>query len=183
MNLQGQEGFQIGLDAGATAGITATDREGDRWNHGGSGAVVILNQLPPMLRRTQPGPAATIANGPGWGEPAALLCPCLHASRLAAAYRNGHRPSVPPGCDRPEQTSCRNADRPWREERAMGPMLANSGAVDGRCETAARSDRTTRCRAPAAPAVAVGWGVAPLPSTSASAASIAPTPVVWVAGG
>jgi hypothetical protein len=34
MHLQGQEGFQIGLDAGTTAGITATDREGDRWNHG-----------------------------------------------------------------------------------------------------------------------------------------------------
>jgi hypothetical protein len=31
MHLQRREGLEIGLDAGPTAGITAADRERDRW--------------------------------------------------------------------------------------------------------------------------------------------------------
>ena len=131
MHLQGKKRFQIGLDTGAATGITATDREGDRWNHGGSGADVILDQSRPQqpLQSLTPGPTNASAHG------LATTKKSFDRHRVAppaTEFRSDRTPSARPSCDQNEQTSCRSANKPWRAQDAVGPMLAAMAAPSAR---------------------------------------------------
>lgn len=111
--------------------ITATVREGDRWNHGGSGADVILDQSRPKqpLQSLTPGPTNASAHGLATPEES------FDRHRVAppaTEFRSDRTPSARPSCDQNEQTSCRSANKPWRAQEAVGPMLAAMAAPSAR---------------------------------------------------